>query len=213
MNHVAVLKELIEVYEAYQKEGGKPNLAEFFRYGSAHLTPKESTYKTTSLESEILMYLVNMQKFGKSYLKVMLKNTPFSTPDEVIFLIGLRYTKPMTKSQLIEQNLMEKTSGVEVIKRLLKDGLITEKPNKDDKRSKLLSITSKGTQSLEKVMKKMVTTSHLVAGNLMNHEKKELVKALKKLNEYHLHLRHKKVHLSEEAIEEEVNHLSDSTFP
>jgi DNA-binding MarR family transcriptional regulator len=49
----------------------------------------------------------------------------------------------LTKIQLIERNGHEKQTGTQIIKRLLEYGLIEEKNDSEDKRSKRLNITEK----------------------------------------------------------------------
>jgi len=73
-----------------------------------------------------------------------LRNSPFTTIMDYQFLFVLRSHGPMSKSVLIEANGMESSSGTEVIKRILREGWIAEKPNPEDGRSILVHLTEKG---------------------------------------------------------------------
>jgi DNA-binding MarR family transcriptional regulator len=73
-----------------------------------------------------------------------LRESPFATIMDYQFLFVLQSHGAMSKSALIEANGMETSSGTEVIKRLLREGWITEEPNPDDGRSVLVHLTERG---------------------------------------------------------------------
>ena len=57
--------------------------------------------------------------------------------------------------EIINVHLVEFTTGMDIIKRLLNQGLITESLNESDKRSKLIHTTEEGKAVLNKSMRKM----------------------------------------------------------
>lgn len=88
---------------------------------------------------------------------------------------------------------MGKTSGMEVIRRLLKKGLIRQFAEKQDKRSQLVMITPKGLKEMKKIFPKMQKVSGIITGNLSRSEQEILVFLLQKLGASHnqLFLTHK----------------------
>jgi DNA-binding MarR family transcriptional regulator len=80
---------------------------------------------------------------------------------------------------------MEKTSGSEVIRRLIKRGLIVESADEDDKRSVRVSITRSGREEILKILPLMSKVSNIVVGNLSNEEINTLSYLLKKLDYFH----------------------------
>src|SRR5690606_23929726 len=80
----------------------------------------------------------------------------------------------------------EKPIGILIINRLMLKGWVTQEQNDSDKRSKLISITDKGIEALEKQMVKIRHATQIVCGNLSENEKTELIRLLSKLNDFHL---------------------------
>lgn len=157
---------------------------------------QDSDEQSESILTMLVSYLFRYTKF---YSKKALEDTPLSTMDEFTFLASLSYQGSMTKTELIQQHLLEITSGIEIIKRLTKNGLLESFADPKDKRSKRVKLTAKGKEVLEEVMEKMDQVAHIVSGNLSKDEMTQLVPILHKLNDFHavIHLREKKSELGE----------------
>jgi DNA-binding MarR family transcriptional regulator len=98
----------------------------------------------------------------------------------------LMFHEHMTKSELIHYNLLDSvTSGADIIKRLINNGLIQEEENPNDKRSKSVRITPKGRAMMVEVFKEMQLASEIVTGKLSEKEKHTLVELLSKLDAFH----------------------------
>jgi len=80
---------------------------------------------------------------------------------------------------------MEKTSGTEIINRLLKLGLISQFNDDEDKRSVRINITALGREQLFRILPKMRMVSQIVTGNLTDKEKLTLAYMLRKLDSFH----------------------------
>lgn len=139
--------------------------------------------RTTSIDISIL--IVMMYHYAKGYIKKALKESCLQTPDEFSFLITLMTYESMSKSELITKQVMEKTSGSEVIRRLINRGLIVESADKNDKRSIRVSITIPGREEILKILPLMGDVSEIVVGNLSAEEINTLSYLLKKLDYFH----------------------------
>jgi len=139
--------------------------------------------RTTSIDISIL--LVMMYHYAKGYIKKALKESCLQTPDEFSFLITLMTYESMSKSELITKQVMEKTSGSEVIRRLINRGLIIESADTKDKRSIRVSITKTGREEIIKTLPLMGDVSQIVVGNLSSEEINTLSYLLKKLDYFH----------------------------
>jgi DNA-binding MarR family transcriptional regulator len=140
-------------------------------------------YRSTSIDISILIVL--MYHYAKGYIKKALRDSYLQTPDEFSFLITLMTYDNLTKSELITRQVMEKTSGTEVIRRLIKKGLIIEYADEKDKRSVRVSITKAGREEILKVLPLMGRVSEIVVGNLSAQEINTLSYLLKKLDYFH----------------------------
>ncbi len=148
---------------------------------------KETYLKEISKEnnSEISILITLMSRYAKGYIKKALQNSLLNTVDEFSFLITLMTYESLTKTEITNKIVMEKTSGVEVIKRLLGQELIKEFANEKDKRSVRVAITPKGKNEILNVLPEMNSVSKIVIGNLNNVEINTLSFLLKKLDFYH----------------------------
>ncbi|TAG89506.1 MAG: MarR family transcriptional regulator [Bacteroidetes bacterium] len=142
------------------------------------------TLKTENLESEITALIISMYRYGKNYIKKALADTPLQTSDDFTYLVSLMKS-PMTKTALIDNNIQEKPTGIEIIKRLLKNQWIEEENNPKDKRSKLVFLTEKGRNTLLQTFEKMLKVSEIIAADLELTEKWQLLFILKKLEAFH----------------------------
>jgi DNA-binding MarR family transcriptional regulator len=136
-------------------------------------------------EIEISRLISLMYRYAKGYIKKALKGSAIQTADEFTFIIILMTHSSLSKTELINKNIMEKTSGIEVIKRLIKKGLIEQFSDDNDKRSQKVAVTLSGRSEIFTVLPNMNIVSKIVAGNLSITERQTLAYLLKKLDYYH----------------------------
>jgi len=139
----------------------------------------------SSASSDISILLVLMYRYAKGYIKKALKNSRLQTADEFSFLITLMTYKSLTKTELINKQVMEKTSGTEIIKRLENSGFISEADDRNDKRSIRVSITDEGRAEIFHILPVMGVVSKIITGNLNGEEINTLSYLLKKLDYFH----------------------------
>jgi DNA-binding MarR family transcriptional regulator len=143
----------------------------------------KNKYRNTT--SDISILIVLMSHYAKWYIKKVLRESHLQTPDEFSFLITLMTYNSLSKSELITKQVMEKTSGSEVIRRLIKRGLIVESADENDKRSIRVSITKSGREEVLRILPQMSKVTKIVVGNLSSEEIKTLSYLLKKLDYFH----------------------------
>ena len=137
---------------------------------------------------DISILLVLLFRYAKSYIKKALKSSSIQTADEFVLLITLLTHESLTKTALVNKLVIEKTSGAEVIKRMLNLKLIRQFEDTIDKRSIRVSITALGRKTILKVIPNMYLVSQVVAGNLSAQEKNTLAFLMKKLDYHHHHI-------------------------
>jgi len=164
---------------------------------------KEINNSGNQRESELAVLFSLMFKYAKQYIKKGLYMSELQTADEFSFLIVLLTYPSLTKMELIQKNVMEKTSGMEVIKRLQRYEMIEQFDDEIDKRSKRVKITEKGKVEVFRLLPEMSKISSIISGNLTDSEKLTLSYLLKKLDHFH-----NDIYLNEKglSIEELVNH-------
>lgn len=197
-----ILIELIEYLSIYESEnensGRNLNMTDFLGFMNSQYTTENikavelrgevnnnDFSDTHGSETDISILIVLMFRYAKGYIKKALKDSPIKTADEFSFLITLLTYESLSKSELIQKQVMEKTSGTEIINRLLKLGLISQFNDEADKRSVRVRITHIGRMELLKILPQMQTVSQIVTGNLTETEKTMLAYMLRKLEHYH----------------------------
>lgn len=138
-----------------------------------------------SAESAISTLLVHLNRYAKTYSKSAIHASEFSTQEDFIYLISLKAFGSMTKMELIKKNLQDKPTGIQIINRLHKNGWIVQSDSQQDKRSKIIAITSKGLEVLNRQMDKIRQATNIVAGDLSYGEKMDLIHLLSKLYDFH----------------------------
>ncbi|GAA4273571.1 MarR family transcriptional regulator [Aquimarina gracilis] len=151
-------------------------------------TVTNEEYKITghSIEAEIAAHIGRMSRYSNSYIKSALVGLPFTTDMDFAFTAILHGAGPIGKTDLIRKMAYDKSSGMEVIKRLLKNGIIEQFPNPNDKRGKLLRLTKIGEENVIKAYAEAHKAAKTVSGCLTKSEQITLLKTLKKLDEFHL---------------------------
>jgi DNA-binding MarR family transcriptional regulator len=142
-------------------------------------------YEYPSATRDISILIVLMNRYAKWYIKKVLRDSLLQTPDEFSFLISLMTYDSLNKSELITKQIMEKTSGAEVINRLVKRGMIFETTDQNDRRSKRVSITNSGREEILRILPLMNKVTEIVVGNLSAEEINTLSYLLKKLDYFH----------------------------
>jgi DNA-binding MarR family transcriptional regulator len=135
--------------------------------------------------SNISILLVLMYRYARIYLKQAMKESALNTPDEFSFLITLMTYRSMRKGELISRQVMEKTTGTEVIMRLLRKGMIAESDDIHDRRGKLITITEQGRNEILRILPLMSDVSEIIAGDLRDDEINTLAYLLGKLDHFH----------------------------
>lgn len=197
--NLKLLKLLIEHLEDYEKEYSNSDLKEFSLFLNDRLMignlPPKSKYKKEDYkkyksfaEVEFSTLLAGLFRFAKHYTKKALSDSNIKTLDEFGFLSTLLREESMLKKELIDSHLMEVSSGSEIIKRMIKHGLIYEYPDENDKRAKRISLTKEGVKEIMGTFDNMQMAAQIVMGNLSMEEVKTTLKVMNKLTYFHNHI-------------------------
>jgi DNA-binding MarR family transcriptional regulator len=153
------------------------------RFGNNDSSALEIAFK---LDNNIGRLFVFMSRYAKFYIKKALEDTPLQTAEDFTALAILLTHSHLSKSELISHNLQEKTSGTEVIRRLVSFGLVRQWDDVKDKRSKHIAITDKGRELLFRVFEHTNYVGKIITGKLTIAEKFTLQYLLQKLENFHL---------------------------
>ncbi|CAN5812952.1 hypothetical protein BH10BAC3_BH10BAC3_21970 [soil metagenome] len=153
--------------------------------GEVNAGNKEESVLPEKPKTNIVVAIYFMNKYALFYSRKIFKNSKIYSIDDFSFLASLLPDKKLKKADVIRKNIAEKSSGNEVLKRLLRQKLIKETNNPNDKRSKLLEISPEGFTEINAVTSQMYNMGSLVDGDLTDQEKTSLLTLLSKLHEFH----------------------------
>ena len=196
MKNFQLLRSLIDELEQYEGELGERDgsMASFTNWLNRRYGYSQQPDWSTELnnpeghqESGIVLTILITLLFraSKHYIKKVLEDSPLTTMDEFAFLATLSEGESMTKSELIHNNMLEFTSGIEIIKRLKKYGYVIEFSDPEDKRSKRVQISEAGKGIFFSLLKPMDLVSSIVSWDLTDKEKSVIIPILIKLNNFH----------------------------
>lgn len=197
--------QLIEYIDEYRQKypDKEPSMHDFLHFA---LNREEKIVHNPNirLNIEIPKHLCFLYRYVKLYMRKVIKDSNLQTEDEYTYLISLIHADSMIKSELINLNIMEKTSGTEIIKRLVRKGLIEEWNDELDKRSKRVRITRKGREELMRILPGLNVASAVISANLSEEEKEDFYRTLKSLNEFHMEIFQNQRNCSIEEISENI---------
>ncbi|WP_324680207.1 hypothetical protein [Hymenobacter sp. GOD-10R] len=183
----------VEEFEAQHKESPSDALADFAQWLHVRTSPssdlatvtREATQAAETLESRISKLITFLYRYARFYSRLALDGSVLFAFEDFSYLVTVNCYGPLSKTELIARNIHEKSSGTEVIKRLLKQALLTEQPHPSDRRRRELTLSSEGRRTLYQVFERMHQEAHMVAGNLDTIERHQLLYLLLKLDTFH----------------------------
>lgn len=146
--------------------------------------PPPSNY----INSQLSNLLKRIYKFDLMYAKKALDKSELNNYEDFSYLATLYEVENPRKSELILMNISEFTSGIEVIKRLVKMGLAEERVDPEDRRSKRIMITAKGREIYQQCLPEMSQISDMLFLNLSSPDKQHLLSLLEPINAIHTSL-------------------------
>lgn len=191
-----LLRQIIDHIEEYENINENADIKEFSLYLKDKVIMDEENddikYDKSKFrdfksipEVEFSTLLTNLNRFAKHYMKKIFKNSTINTLDEFGFLATLLREGSLLKNELINSHLLEISSGSEIIKRLIKNGLVKEVKDEKDKRAKRISLTEIGKVEIFNSFDEMHKVSEIIIGNLNPNEIKNALEVLNKLNYFH----------------------------
>jgi DNA-binding MarR family transcriptional regulator len=180
------LVDLVNLFHAYSQQHPNTTIEAFCRNYLAikQLEKKDLPF---DLPKDVILSITigRLARFADMYSKKALTGLPVFNTDEIVYLMILDEVGTPRKSDLINSHLSEFSTGVEIIRRLVKAGLVEELPDADDRRTKRIRMTEAGRAVLLEAYPKMTVVAQIVATSLTEEEKDLLIQILGRLEKRH----------------------------
>ena len=192
----ALLRKLLDLGDAFEQQYTKPEERSVNRFLSWAIQQQEQNespietpvyYTDTApvLPTFIAQYLTIGYRYFRFYVKKALESTPLLTFDDFVSLVYLVERGHLTKTELVDITINERTSGMLVIKRLVDRGFVLQSDDSQDRRSRQLTITPEGMKLLQAVQPAMNQATILLKGDLTVAEQQQLGTLLARLDAFH----------------------------
>ncbi|MBN2349570.1 MAG: MarR family transcriptional regulator [Bacteroidales bacterium] len=197
------IRQLIFYWQEYESENESTDYKKFAQWllqnsgvqkdsNLPELTDDKSNHPETltflqgmDLKQRISILLIRISRFYDSYTKKFFYGLPINTQMEFQFLLSINKIKSPTKSDIVNMHLVEYTTGIDIIKRLIKLDLVEESKDIADKRSKQLKITSEGKKTLIEALIRVKKINDLLFINMNENKQDILLHMLMGINKFH----------------------------
>jgi DNA-binding MarR family transcriptional regulator len=177
-----LLKEVIGYLEEFETQSDSGNLSDFIIWiNNEVFSPKKNSHANSHDDLLIAFRIMFLNKELKKQTKEVLSHAKVSSIDEYSFLLHLDNQMSFRKMEIIALHNLEAPTGIEIIKRLLKNNLIEEYADTEDRRAKRIKITEMGAKELEAIQPIITEIFTSFSSSLELNEKIQIAGILDKL--------------------------------
>lgn len=130
-------------------------------------------------------FLGGLAAFVEVWIKLTFQGLPLLSLGDFGILKTVERLQSPTKSQVADAVIMERTTCMESIKRLIRKGVFSETTDPNDRRMKRVEVTTYGREVSHELDGRMRRLSLLLMGSLTTEEMHQLLPILKKLHTFH----------------------------
>jgi DNA-binding MarR family transcriptional regulator len=202
------LMRLINEWAAFMEKNPKATVENFCKYflaKSERVTPEKNKVKPPDLDGHFMKVIMRLSQSYIIYARIALKNTHLPIYEYFTFLAVSRALGESRKSDVINFAMIDLSTGSDILSRLIKDGYLKERTDPNDKRSKLISITSAGEKVLQECFKKTLIARRLFLKGLSDEDKKLCIQILEPSETRHSVISVESKNKSIEEIEREYD--------
>lgn len=138
--------ELLVSWDKFNQIHPDSSLNDFCRYFIAQSSEKSDESHQAGLLLKTLGRITSA--FGL-YHRAAMASIDMPSSESFFFLNGIAHFGEVKKTNLIRYLFFEYTTGMEAINKLIRNDLVFEKHDPDDRRAKLLTLTEKGKKLLD----------------------------------------------------------------
>lgn len=175
--------ELVKLWGAFEEQHPGASIADFCRYHLAGSVKYENYGASKGelrpdLNGQLVILLRRIGKFHIAYSNKALEGTGLDQMEEFGILVTIYNQKNPIKSEAIFNNIMELSSGSNMLIRLKKRGLVSEYADEQDKRVKRLKLTAKGEAALMKAKDVVLQVAEMMVHELSDEDKRLCIQLL-----------------------------------
>ncbi|MDB5286461.1 MAG: hypothetical protein JWR05_1410 [Mucilaginibacter sp.] len=175
--------ELVKLWGDFEMQYSEGTLEDFFRYQLAEKVKGAPTVApegkiVPDINGRLVILLRRIGKFHMLYSNKALEGTDLDQIEEFGILVTIYNMGNPIKSETIYNNIIEISSGTNMLIRMKKRGLVAEYADQDDKRVTRLKVTPKGEETVLLAKDKVLQVAHMMMHNLSNDDKQLVIQLL-----------------------------------
>ncbi len=180
--------ELVKLWGDYELQYPNATIEDFCRHQLAKtkttLPPMPDSKLQPDVNGRLVIMIRRIGKFHIAYSNKALEGTGLDQMEEFGILVTIYNQKNPIKSEAIFNNIMELSSGTNMLNRMKKRGLVDEYNDEEDKRVKRLKLTAKGEQTLLKAKEHVLKVAHMMVHTLTDEDKELCMQLLGPINDF-----------------------------
>lgn len=203
-NRYNILKQLIDLWESYEEKEQDLNLLDFAEWMRIQLgkrprlnkkvsdnmgktgQPAQIAYFNSLDEpARFLESISRISRYHDFYIRKFLVGLPINSRLEYLFLKTVKQMHRSKKTDLINFHLVDYSTGMDTIKRLINNGFLTETSDEKDKRVRLLEVTKKGLDVLLQADKKVSDEKNMFLTCISMNKWKKAIPVLDEIDKFH----------------------------
>jgi len=168
--------ELVRLWGEYEKENPNATIERFCRHILAGSIKKEKKVQHEwqihpDTNGALIKLISRIGKFQEIYSKKALAGTGLDQIEEFGMMVAIFNLKNPIKSEAIFTNMLELSSGTNILIRLQSKHLINEYTDAEDKRVKRLQLTKKGEKVLKEAKQQILKVVEMLTQDISDDDK------------------------------------------
>jgi len=183
--------ELLQAFQRFRETVHSDDLGLFGEWLTQENGPK-ATYETDDAEvnregaNVMGAYLLgSLTAYIEVWVKMSFRDLPVRSLSDFGILKTIEAMGRPSKKEVADQVIMEHSTCIESIKRLIRHDLLNEVTDTNDKRLKRVFLSDNGKELLSELENRVRALGKLLMGNLAETEKNTLIPLLHKLQGFH----------------------------
>lgn len=173
--------EVVKAWAAFEEQYPQANIEDFCRHYLAHYQAAlATTEECTDCNShfELSRMINQLSRLWMHFTQTEIRPHNLLNFDEFAFLYTVDASDSIRKKDIIYMHFIEISSGLLVIDRLVKKAMLKETVDESDKRSKLLTITKKGSKVLKEARAATTKVAEQMYGSMPEDDMRLCLKLL-----------------------------------
>jgi len=165
--------DLVNLWHGFEKNNPDGEIVDFCRQVLSESVAQrtDEANEKIPLDGRLARSIGRLSRFAQFYSRRELAELGLKNLDDFTYLQTLSQLNNPKKSALIEENISEFSTGSEIIKRLTRQGLVKEYPDREDGRSKRLALTAEGKKTLARCYARMQALAGMLFTNMAESDK------------------------------------------